>query len=128
MAYNKHEAKQELRALRKGRREAKQDKVDRERQLQQQPADQQNRESDVDEVPDYEVFEEDEEEEDEEEEEAEEKGIEQGQDEKEGGEVLPVSKHAGQQHSYHVNYFGSPQVFKKKQSEREKYARFLNMR
>lgn len=44
----------------------------------------------------------------------------------EGETLLPPSRRPG--HSLHVGYFGSPQQLPKQPSEREKYARFLNMR
>jgi hypothetical protein len=45
------------------------------------------------------------------------------------GDGADQSSIGGQeQHSYHVSYFGIPKEPKKKQSDRDKYARFLNMR
>jgi len=90
------------------------------------------REEEEEEEEEFEVYEEDEDEDEdeeyEEEEDEKEEEVVEKEEEKEGVTLLPVSKHANKQHSYYVSYFGTPQEPKKKQSEREKFARFLKMR
>ena len=114
MAQANYEARKELRSLRVGRKELKKRAAIANRNY-----------SDREEVEDYEVYEQ---EEDEDQSEVETGKGEVEEKQQDGVTLLPVSKQVEHQHSYHVSYFGKPQEPKKKQSQRDKYARFLKMR